>query len=167
MSKKPSISGMVCPLKFNIEQKLKNKKLITMTLVKHNYRNINNLFDELFNTLPANSSKEANSPAVNIYETQDAYKLELVAPGLQKEDFKVNVEKGLLSISFEKKGEKENKESKVLRREFSANSFKRVFSVDENIDVEKIEAKYNSGVLNLVLPKKEETKVLPKQISIQ
>ncbi|MEP7318309.1 MAG: Hsp20/alpha crystallin family protein [Panacibacter sp.] len=142
-----------------------------MTLVKHNYRTVNNLFDELFSNLPATWEKGSglNFPATNIHETNDAFHLELVAPGLKKEDFKVNLEKGLLTISYEKKDESEaeNKDYKTHRREFNFTSFKRSFSVDDKINAEAIEAKYNDGVLKLVLPKKEEVKALPKEISIQ
>lgn len=138
-----------------------------MTLVKHNYKNLNNLFDEFFNNVPSAWNKDFNVPAVNIHENENAYHLELSAPGLNKEDFKVNVEKGLLTISFEKKNETENKDYKTHRREFTSSSFKRSFSVDDNINVEGIEAKYDNGVLKLLLPKKEEVKVSPKQIAIQ
>ena|ERR1700740_520587 len=141
-----------------------------MTLVKHNYRPLNNLFDEFFNSFPANWNREGNwnVPPVNIQEDNEAYSLELIAPGLKKEDFKVNLEKGLLTISFEKKVESESNEgAKTHRREFQINSFKRSFSVDDKIDAEKIEARYENGVLKLVLPKKEEVKVVPKEIAIQ
>ncbi|MDB5230639.1 MAG: Hsp20/alpha crystallin family protein [Chitinophagaceae bacterium] len=141
-----------------------------MTLVKHNYRQLNNLFDEFFNSFPANWNRDNNwqIPPVNIQESNDAYNLELVAPGLRKEDFKVNLERGLLTISFEKKGETEttNNETKTHRKEFHLNSFKRSFTVDDKIDAEKIEARYENGILKLWLPKKEEVKVMPKEIAI-
>ena len=142
-----------------------------MTLVRNNYRTANNLFDELLNNFPATWEKGAglNLPATNIHETADAFHLELVAPGLKKEDFKISLEKGLLTISYEKKNESEteNKDYKTHRREFNFTSFKRSFSVDEKINAEAIEAKYNDGVLKLLLPKKEEVKALPKEIEIQ
>ena len=136
-----------------------------MTLVKQNFRNINNIFDEFFNV----PSREygLNIPPVNVHEDADGYHVELAAPGLSKEDFKVQLEKGLLTISFEKKAVEENKTYKTHRREFSTASFKRSFSVDEKIDAENIKAKYENGVLQLLLPKKEEVKVAPKEISIQ
>jgi len=140
-----------------------------MTLVKRNYRNLDNLFEDFFGHLPAgNWGKENwNTPAVNIHETTDGYHLELVAPGLSKEDFKVNVEKGLLTIGYDKKAEAENKDYKTHRKEFSVTSFKRSFNVEDNINVDNIQAKYENGVLKLLLPKKEEVKVLPKEIAIQ
>jgi len=138
-----------------------------MTLVKHNYRNLNNLFDEFFNVVPATWSKDLNVPPVNVYESSDAFYLDLQAPGLNKEDFKISVENGLLTISYEQKNEEENKDVKTYRKEFAARSFKRTFSVDEKINADAITAKYDAGVLKLALPKKEEVKVQPKQIAIQ
>lgn len=138
-----------------------------MALVKHNYRNLNNLFDEFFSGVPANWSKDLHVPPVNIYESKEAFHLDLLAPGLNKEDFKINVEKDLLTISYEHKTEEVNKEVKTYRTEFATRSFKRTFSVDEKIDAEAISAKYDAGVLKLTLPKKEEVKVQPKQITIQ
>ncbi len=137
-----------------------------MTLVKQNYRTVNNLLDELFNTVPANWNKGLNIPPVNIHETEDGYHLELQAPGLQKEDFKINVEKGLLTVSFQK-SDNEEKAYKTHRREFSVSSFKRSFSLDEKVNADEIKAKYEAGVLQIFLPKKEEVKVSPKQIEIQ
>jgi HSP20 family protein len=141
------------------------------TLVKRNYRTIDNLFDDIFSNLPASWGKELGltTPPVNIHENEEGFHLELVAPGLKKEDFKVNFDKGLLSISYEKKSENEteNKDYKTHRREFNFTSFKRSFRVDDVINADAIQARYEDGVLKLYLPKKEEVKALPKEISIQ
>ncbi len=142
-----------------------------MTLVKHGYpRDINYLFDEIFNSFPTSwgtdNHKATNYPKVNIHETKDAFLLELNAPGLNKEDIKVNAENGLLTISFEKKEEVENENVKTIKREFSYNSFSRSFSLDDKIDSEAIQAKYENGVLKLNLPKKEDIKTAPKTITI-
>ncbi|NCU06269.1 MAG: Hsp20/alpha crystallin family protein [Chitinophagaceae bacterium] len=104
-----------------------------MTMVKlHSpaQKHFNNIFDELFNELPAFGKTVNNlfSPAANIVETKDAYHLELNAPGRNKEDFTIAVDKGLLTISYEKKEEVKNDEVKVVRREFSYQSFKRSFT---------------------------------------
>lgn len=138
-----------------------------MTLAKQNFRTVNDLFDEFFR--PNTLTREAglNLPPVNIHETNDGYHLELSAPGLKKEDFKVNIEKGLLTVSYERKADAENKEYKTHRKEFNINGFKRSFSVDDKIDAEGIRAKYDNGILNLFLPKKEEVKIQPKKIAIQ
>ncbi len=146
-----------------------------MTFVKTNYpakRTFDSLFNELFNNLP-NSWEVANegltfaSPKVNIHETNNAYHLEVLAAGRNKEDFKIDVDNGLLTISYEKKEEVNNEDYKTVRREFSFRSFKRSFNLDETIDTEKIEAKYENGVLKVLLPKKEVAKPAVKQINIQ
>jgi HSP20 family protein len=81
--------------------------------------------------------------------------------------FKINIENGLLSISYEKKLENVSEEVKSVRKEFSFESFKRSFSIDEKIQADNIQAKYENGVLKLYLPKKDEVKETPKEISIQ
>jgi HSP20 family protein len=145
-----------------------------MTLLKTNYRPVNgaftNLFDELFNELPAlgnNFTIGRNLPPVNIVETGEAYHLELNAPGRNKEDFKINVDNGMLTISFEKKEDVQNDDVKAVRREFSFQRFKRSFSLDDKIDTGSIQAKYENGLLKLLLPKKAEVKEAAKQIAIQ
>ncbi len=140
-----------------------------MTHVQFNNRPVkfNKLFDEFFqfpNTWP-NSSHVAGVPATNVFETPSTYHLELNAPGRNKEDFKINLDKDLLTISYEKAEEK-TEESGVVRREFSIRSFKRSFSLDEKIDVNNIQAKYENGILKIDLPKKAEVIQEPKQISI-
>lgn len=139
------------------------------TLVKRNYRTFDNLFDELFSNLPSTVGKEFgwNNPPVNIHENKDGFHLELVAPGLKKEDFKVNIDNGLLTVGYEKKSETENSEYKTHRREFNFTSFKRSFRIDDVVNTETIQAKYEDGILKLYLPKKEEVKALPKEINIQ
>lgn len=143
-----------------------------MTQVKFNNRPanrvFNNVFDELFNQFPATwKDSSLHNPPVNIHETSDAYHVELSAPGLAKEDFQIKVEEGLLSIGYEKKEETKEEGYKTVRREFAQRSFKRSFTVDENIDVDNIQAKYEQGVLKLHLPKKEQPKASVKQINIQ
>lgn len=142
-----------------------------MTLVKVNNRPFGNLFSEFLNELPVSSRSfghDFNSfPQTNIHETTDAYHLELVVPGRVKEDFKIEVEQGLLTVSFEKKEEAAKSDDyKTIRREFDYKSFKRSFSVDDKVDVNGIQAKYENGVLKLLLPKKEESKQTPRQINV-
>ncbi|NCI50002.1 Hsp20/alpha crystallin family protein [Sediminibacterium roseum] len=141
-----------------------------MTLVKNNPVYFGNLFEELFNQYPANWGKDAkggfSSIPANIHETKDGYHLELNAPGRNKEDFKINVENGLLTVSFEKKEETTTEEYKTIRKEFSFKSFKRSFNLDDKINTAGIQAKYENGVLKLYLPKKEEAAVAPQQIAI-
>jgi HSP20 family protein len=141
-----------------------------MTLVKRHPANINYLFDEIFNGFPTQWGKDqfqSNfTPAVNIHETIEGYHLELNVPGRNKEDFKVSIENNLLTIAFEQKEVIENKDYKTLRREFSFKSFKRSFSLDEKVNADAIQAKYENGILKLFVPKKEVIKVAPKEIAI-
>lgn len=160
---------LFCAMEYilNCSNKLKIKKINIMTIVKHRPAYINNLFDDFFGNL-ANSNEFAHlTTPVNIHETNDGFHLELNAPGRNKEDFKISAEKGLLTISCEQKAETENKTYKTLKREFSFKSFKRSFNLDDNINVDAIKAKYDAGVLNIYLPKKEDVKIQAKEISIQ
>ncbi len=132
-------------------------------------RNLNSLFDEFFNELPTFGRNFNNlfSPAVNIVENAEAYHLELMAPGRNKEDFAIAVDKNLLTISYEKKEETKNEDVKTVRREFSFQSFKRSFTLDEKINADGIQAKYENGILKLFLPKKAEVTQPAKSITIQ
>ncbi len=140
-----------------------------MTLVKRHPANFNFLIDEIFNGFPAHWGKDQvqhhYAAAVNIHETTDGYHVELNVPGRNKEDFKVSIDNNLLTIAFEQK-EAESKDYKTLRREFSFKSFKRSFTLDEKVNAEAIQAKYENGILKLYLPKKEAVKVAPKEIVI-
>jgi HSP20 family protein len=149
-----------------------------MTLVKLIQKpfekTFNSLFEDLFQNLPNtiagnewNTHFSNDFVPVNIKETGDAYILDVVAPGMEKSDFKVNVEKNLLTISAEKKSEVKNETEKMIKKEFSFRSFSRSFKLDETIDTTNINAKYEQGVLNIILPKKEEVKLTPKEINIQ
>jgi HSP20 family protein len=99
-----------------------------------------------------------NIPAVNITEQKDEYLVSLAVPGMKKEDFKIDVNGNMLTISAEKQESKEEKDKKFTRKEFNYSSFSRTFTLPEEILKEKIEAKYEDGVLNIALPRKEEVK---------
>ncbi len=106
-------------------------------------------------------------PNANIVENDSDFEIELAAPGLERKDFNVEVDNGILSITAEKKEEKEEKEANYKRREFSYRSFRRSFTLPENSSVDKIDAKYENGILRLKLPKKEITVSKPaKQIKV-
>jgi HSP20 family protein len=111
-------------------------------------------------------NRTVNVP-VNLRETDKSYELELVAPGLKKEDLKVNVQRDVLTISFEHKEENEqqNKDG-WLRKEYKMQSFTRSFSLDDNVDANKIHAEYRDGVLHLSLPKKEGAQSLSRTIEV-
>ena len=111
------------------------------------------------------SSVERNrgySPAVNISETENAFELELVAPGMKKDDFKIEMEDDILTISADVKNESEEKGKNFTRKEFSRQSFRRSFRLTEDkINQDSIGASYKNGVLSITLPKKEEAKPAP------
>ncbi len=110
------------------------------------------------------SSTNTSLPAVNVKETDDDFIIELAAPGMNKKDFKISFNNNVLTISSELKDEKEESEDNYTRKEFSYQSFQRSFTVPENIvNGEKISAKYNEGILNIVLPKREEVKPQPER----
>lgn len=133
-------------------------------------RSFNNLVDHLFNDYPsmyrAGQDFKQLTP-VNVKESENGYVLEVVAPGLNKEDFRIDLDKQTLTISAEKKAEAEDKSNKQIRTEYKFQSFKRSFTIDEKIDTENISAQYVNGVLTLNLPKKVEVKAAVKQISVQ
>ena len=146
-----------------------------MTFVKMNnnrHKPFDNLFDDFVNTFPSvwgNIGKEETFalPPVNIYETKEAFELELNVPGRKKEDFQSGLEKGMLTISYEKKDEQKSEDRKAVRKEFSFRSFKRTFHLDEKINANGITAKYENGMLTLTLPKMEEKQEEGKKIVIE
>jgi HSP20 family protein len=106
-------------------------------------------------------------PAVNISEKENLFLVEVSAPGLNKENFKIEAEAGVLSISSEDKEEKKEETTKISRREFRYGSFSRSFTLPENINTEEISARYENGILSVHLPKKEaETKKATKEIKV-
>jgi HSP20 family protein len=102
-------------------------------------------------------------PSVNVTETSNEFKIEVAAPGLEKKDFKIEIENGMLTISSEKEEEKKEEGKDWIRKEFSYNQFSRSFQLPENIVADKIDAKYENGLLKVALPKKEITVVNPKK----
>lgn len=116
--------------------------------------------------MPADYRSPLNA-SVNIKELDDQYELQLIAPGLQKEDFQIHVDKQLLTISYEQKEQSEQNNPKWIRQEFRMRSFKRSFSLTDKIDAAAIRAVYENGVLHLSLPKKEKEAQKPLAIAVQ
>ncbi len=140
-----------------------------MTLIKRNGNLLSPLpmlFDDFFNRDMFNwnntnfSNTNTTIPAVNIKETAERYEVEVAAPGMTKNDFKVELDGNALTISSEKSNQKEESEGdRYTRKEFSYQSFQRTFTLQkEVVDIEKIEAHYENGLLRLLIPKKEEAK---------
>ena len=144
-----------------------------MTLVKVNNpiaKTFDGILNDIFNEMPAlgrNLREETfGFPPANITEVTDAYQIEVAAPGLEKTDFNLKLDGDLLTISAEKKQETKEENAKTIRREFSYKAFKRSFTLDEKINAANIAAKYENGVLQVTLPKKEEVKAVAKEITI-
>jgi HSP20 family protein len=107
-------------------------------------------------------------PAVNITDQKNEYLVALAAPGMKKSDFKIDVDGNILTISSQKEEDKEEKDKKFTRREYSYSSFSRSFTLPDEVNKEKIEAKYEDGILRVALPKKDEVKApAAKQIAVK
>ena len=136
-------------------------------------RSLDNMVDELFNGLPVvlndgyNFLTKQGYVPVNINEVKNGYTVDVIAPGFEKTDFKVNIDNNVLTISAERKEEEKSQTEKQIRKEYSYRSFKRSFTIDEKIDATAIEASYVNGVLSLNLPKKAEVREAAKDITIK
>lgn len=143
-----------------------------MSLVRfNNYRAgfptvFNRVFHDDFLGSPLKQNLK-HAPAVNVKEDENAFGIELAAPGFNKEDFKVELNAGHLVISAEVKSVEEDKKEKYTRKEFKSQSFRRMFTLPESIDTEVIEANYENGILYVNLPKKEAEVEQKKEIVIQ
>jgi HSP20 family protein len=132
-----------------------------MTLTKWNNKPTNSIFDRTLDNFLNNdfgllsTNHAQNIPAVNIQENETEYRIELAVPYLKKEDIKVRFDNGLLSISAEQKQEVEDKKDNYTHREFSYQNFKRNFKLPEIINEEAIDAKYEEGVLKVIIPKEK------------
>ena len=148
-----------------------------MSLTKRtNGHSTTNLFDDFFARelqnwgITNHSATNTTIPAVNVKETTDHFEVEMAAPGMKKEDFKVELDGNTLTICSEMQSQQEEKDGeRYTRREFSYQSFQRTFTLPKNVvDVDQIHAKYEHGVLRLLIPKREEAKQKPpRMIEIQ
>ena len=133
-------------------------------------RTLGGFFEDVLQNGWNHSNEEVTSfhVPVNIQETDKSYELHVVAPGLKKEDFKLNIDKNILNITFEQKEEtKEQPETaKWLRSEYRMKSFKRSFTLNDKVDAASIAAKYADGILNISLPKKEVSEPTTHEISV-
>jgi len=141
-----------------------------MTLVKFNNNRelsllpgFNDVFESIFNDSFFNDRLIARVPAVNISESENNYQVELAAPGLKKEDFKLNLERNVLSVSVEQTAD----EKTYSKREYSYRSWVRSFTLPEGANAESIEATYNDGILKIDIAKREEGKMVKRQIEIK
>jgi len=123
--------------------------------------------DKFFNQLKSTDSK-GNRPAVNVSEDEKGYTIQVAVPGIAKDDFNLEIESDVLTISTEQKENKDEQKQNFLRREFNYQSFKRSFQLPETIDQEQIKANCDAGILTLSLPKmEEEIQRAPRQIEVK
>jgi len=145
-----------------------------MTLVKfNNNRNntllpgFNDVFESIFNDTFFSDRMVTRVPAVNISETENNYHVELAVPGLKKDHFKLNLEQNVLTISVEQNNEQQDNQKNYSKREFSYSSFVRSFTLPESADDNNINATYTDGILSIDIAKREEAKVMRRQIEIK
>jgi HSP20 family protein len=134
-----------------------------MLLVKRNNGDVANFTKDVFNWKENNKNI---SPAVNIKEITEGFKFEMATPGLEKKDFKIELDGSTLTISSEKQNETEQKEGELFnRKEFSYHAFSRSFHLPKKVvDGDKIKASYENGILQLEIPKREEAKQKPSRL---
>ncbi|MCJ0743265.1 Hsp20/alpha crystallin family protein [Pedobacter montanisoli] len=143
-----------------------------MNLVKFNNRTrnntpyFNNVFDSLFNEAFNKNYGMHKMPAVNIIEKENEYKIELAAPGLVKEDFKIDLKENDLTIQVEKKTEVNDEQQGYTRKEFGYTSFNRSFLLPDHVNQDKINAEYVNGVLTISIAKQDEPKLQHREIKI-
>jgi len=141
-------------------------------LARINKRYVPAYWDDFFNDSFFNNYSAANynhtSPAVNIVEDDNEYRIEVAVPGMSKKDFNINLEDDVLTISREHNEEKKENNQRYMRREFSYTAFKRSFQLPDTIDQENIKAGHDSGIISIRLPKREEVvQKSPKKIEIK
>ncbi len=136
-----------------------------MSIVKRNHLFFPSIMSDMLKPdwFGGTENWNTTAPAVNIKDNVDGFELELAIPGGKKEDFKIAVENDILTISSEAKSENKEEKENYTRKEFSYTSFKRAFTLPETVNGSKIDAKYEDGVLRLVLPKKDEAVPEPKR----
>jgi len=145
----------------------------TKALVRPNGNRLPAVFNDFFN--PWNEwfedtgllSRPFNVPAVNITELDNEFRVSLAVPGMKKDDFKIGLDGNMLTISSEKEENKEEKEKKYTRKEYSYTSFSRSFTLPDDVSQDKIDARYEDGVLQIVLPRKESKKHITRKINVQ
>jgi HSP20 family protein len=128
---------------------------------------LNDVFGSIINDTFLNDKLVSRTPAVNITENENEFQIELAAPGLKKEDFKINLDKNTLSVSTEKKDEKVEEGKKISKREYNYNAFVRSFTLPETVDHSKIAAEYIDGILKLTVAKREEAKFQTREIAVK
>jgi len=123
---------------------------------------------ELFPGFLFETDKMFSTPAVNVIEGKEDFRIEVAAPGLDKSDFRIELDHNVLTVSSEKEQKSEDQDEHFMRKEFNYLNFSRSFSLPDIANTEQISASHKDGILTITIPKKDEAKVKPaKQISIQ
>lgn len=145
-----------------------------MTLLKFPTKNaesvnpfVNSVLDNLFNDSFVSDRLVSRTPAVNIIEDEKSFSIELAAPGLKKSDFKINVDKNIISLAVEKADAKESEEKLYSKKEYNYSSFSRSFTLPETVDYSNIEASYIDGILTVKIGKKEESIISKRLIEVK
>jgi HSP20 family protein len=128
--------------------------------------NLNNFFND-DDSWGFTGLQQTTGIPVNVRETDKNYELDLVAPGLKKEDFQLNVSDDMLTVSFERRDKQENRDQDWSRREYKIQSFTRSFNLDDTVDANNISAEYHQGILHLILPKKEGAQKISRQVEVK
>jgi HSP20 family protein len=153
-------------------------KTMQVNKVRSGY-GLENVVDNIFNNTmrrffdgnlwDTNNSTNAGTVPVNVRETENQYEVDVIAPGCKKEDFSVQVKTGELVISFDHNREKDQKDEEAgwVRNEYVHRSFSRTFTLDDTVDIEKINAGYTDGILRIILPKNEKAKPISIAIDVK
>lgn len=146
-----------------------------MSLIKFRKENSGNslttglsdIFESMFNDSFISDRMISRVPAVNVSESENDYHIEMAAPGLQKQDFKINLDRNILTVSVEQQMQSDTGNKQYTKREYAYNSFVRSFALPDSADDAHIDATYTDGVLNISVAKKEEAKRQVRQIEIK
>lgn len=130
-----------------------------MSLIKYQWPALSDFYDD--DWMKTRFANRDWFPAINVVDNEGNYEIEMVAPGMKKEDFSVAIENGVLIITGKTENEKEEKEKNYTRKEFTSRSFTKSFTLPDNVEADAVKAKYDDGVLRLVLDKT--TKELPSK----
>jgi HSP20 family protein len=160
------LEGVRMSLKINLKPKTKN----SMSIIRYNANDFapisfSNLVDKFFNESVARTGGSQFVPKVDVIENDQSFEIHFAVPGLNKEDFKIELKDNYLTVSGERKFTSEAKDKKFRTVETNFGSFSRSFSLPENIDATKINAKYDKGILELHIPK-DEKKALKQTIAV-
>ena len=165
-------AGIIFPV--HVSNDVKLKTLNKMSLIKYNPRSyatqgVSRFFDDLFNDRFFNHDSDAGSsfiPQVDISETEKSFELQFAVPGLDKKDLNIDLNDGVLTVSGERKFQNETNEKNYHSVETRYGSFKRSFQLPDNVNADKVDANYDAGILNVVIPK-DEKKIQKRTIAVK